>query len=210
LLSQRIVSHHNSESNDIVRGAVAGMVGGLVGTFAMGTALAGWTLLSRRVYRRTFDPRSQREWRNRLANAGVKPGRLQQSEPRSHHRSISPSERLVAAAYRTVGRRPATRREMEVLGMVVHYAFGGVVGGLYGAAAEIEPEVTTGAGIPFGTAVWLVADELGIPLTGIADSPLRTPPRLHAYSLAGHLAYGLATEMTRRAIRRPSDRMVPT
>jgi uncharacterized membrane protein YagU involved in acid resistance len=200
------VRQHTSSEN-LAAGAVAGMIGGLVGTFAMGTALAGWTLLSRRVYRRTFDPRSQREWRNRLANAGAKPGRLQQSEPRSHHRRISPSERLVAAAYRTVGRRPATRREMELLGMLVHYAFGACVGGLYGAAAEVEPEVTAGAGVPFGTAVWLVADELGIPLTGIADSPLRTPPRLHAYSLAGHFAYGAATELTRRTIRRRGNLM---
>src|SRR6478735_6635393 len=110
LLAGSGVSQRTSPEN-LAAGAVAGMIGGLVGTFAMGTALAGWTLLSRRIYRRTFDPRSQREWRNRLANAGVRGGHLHQSEPRSHHRKISPSERIVAAAYRTFADRPATRRE---------------------------------------------------------------------------------------------------
>ena len=42
-------------------------------------------------------------------------------------------------------------------------------------------------------------DEIGVPLAGIAPPPHRTPPRLHAYALAGHLAYGLALEATHSA-----------
>lgn len=62
--------------------------------------------------------------------------------------------------------------------------------------------MTRGAGLPYGTAVWLIGDEIGIPLTGLAEAPTRTPLRLHAYSLGAHFAYGLMTELTRRTVRR--------
>ena len=53
----------------------------------------------------------------------------------------------------------------------------------------------------YGTLVWLMADEIGLPLTRLAPTPRETPLRLHAYALAGHLAYGLALEQTRRMVR---------
>jgi uncharacterized membrane protein YagU involved in acid resistance len=183
-------------------GALAGFVGGILGTLAMNGTAVAWTLLSRRIYRRTFDPRSQREWNHRLANAGVGRGHFPQSEPRSHHRTISPSERLAALIFRKFIGRPATRRDAELLGTLLHFGFGGSVGAIYGAVAESRPAATVAAGTLFGSAVWIIADEIGISVAGIADPPQRTPPRLHAYALAGHLAYGLTTEAARRVLTR--------
>jgi len=45
-----------------------------------------------------------------------------------------------------------TKAEKKIAGPAVHYALGTGVGGLYGAGAEFIPEVTSGAGIPFGVA----------------------------------------------------------
>src|SRR5689334_14915781 len=38
-------------------------------------------------------------------------------------------------------------------GAAVHYAFGGAVGAIYGAAAARTPDVTAWAGVPFGATV---------------------------------------------------------
>lgn len=68
---------------------------------------------------------------------------------------------------------------------------GAVSGAVYGIAAEFAPAVTGGAGVPFGTAVWLVADDLAVPALGLSDSPPDYPASMHAYSLASH--FGVRT-----------------
>ena len=91
--------------------------------------------------------------------------------------------------------------EKKPAGAAVHYAFGSATGGLYGAAAEIAPQVTTGLGLPFGAAFWVVADEAVVPLLGLSKGPKEYPISTHFYALASHLVYGLTAEMTRRAVR---------
>ena len=91
--------------------------------------------------------------------------------------------------------------EKKPAGAAVHYAFGAISGGLYGALAEVAPEVTTAAGVPFGAAFWLLADEVAVPLLGLSKGPTEYPPSTHAYALASHLVYGVTAEMSRRALR---------
>ena len=69
------------------------------------------------------------------------------------------------------------------------------------AMAELVPDVTVGAGMPFGTAVWLLADEVTVPLLGLSKSPTQYPLSKHAYALASHCVYGLTIEVVRRAVR---------
>ncbi|HKS43411.1 MAG TPA: DUF1440 domain-containing protein [Blastocatellia bacterium] len=94
-----------------------------------------------------------------------------------------------------------TKSEKEVAGPAMHYAFGAATGGVYGAMAEFVPDVTVGAGMPFATAVWFLADEVTVPLLGLSKSPTQYPLSKHAYSLASHFVYGLTTEVVRRAVR---------
>jgi hypothetical protein len=91
--------------------------------------------------------------------------------------------------------------EKENAGAAVHYAFGAVTGGLYGAMAEVTPQVTAGAGLPFGAVFWVVADEVAVPLLGLAKGPTQYPVSTHAYALASHLVYGVTAELSRRAVR---------
>jgi putative membrane protein len=97
---------------------------------------------------------------------------------------------------------PLSQEEKKVAGPVVHYAFGAAMGALYGALAELSPKVAAGAGVPFGTAVWLGADEVTVPALGLSKKAAETPPAVHAYALASHLVYGLATDLVRRAVLR--------
>ena len=55
---------------------------------------------------------------------------------------------------------------------------------------------------PFGTAVWLGADEVAVPAFGLAGPPWEHPASVHARALTAHLVYGVATEGVRRLVRR--------
>ena len=94
-----------------------------------------------------------------------------------------------------------TKSEKKIAGSAVHYSLGTGMGGLYGTVAELAPEVTIGAGLPFGAAFWLVVDEGAVPLLGLSKGPTEYPLSTHAYALASHFVYGLTAEAIRRAVR---------
>jgi putative membrane protein len=95
-----------------------------------------------------------------------------------------------------------TKSEKEKAGAATHYAMGVGSGAIYGAVAEVMPLATVAEGLPFGAAVWVIADEGVVPALGLSRSPTEYPASIHAYSLASHLVYGLTTELVRRAIRK--------
>jgi uncharacterized membrane protein YagU involved in acid resistance len=72
---------------------------------------------------------------------------------------------------------------------------------MYGAMTELLPVTSVGFGLPFGAAVWLLADELTVPALGLSKGPTAYPLSTHLYSVASHLLYGLTTEAVRRALR---------
>jgi uncharacterized membrane protein YagU involved in acid resistance len=71
----------------------------------------------------------------------------------------------------------------------------------YGVLAELAPIVTAGDGVAFGTALWLLADEVAVPAAGLSKPPREIPVTTHIYALVSHLVYGWITEMVRRAVR---------
>jgi hypothetical protein len=95
-----------------------------------------------------------------------------------------------------------SKKEKKVAGPAMHYGFGALTGVAYGVLAELAPGVTRGAGAPFGTAVWLGADEVAVPAFRLAGPPWEHPAPVHARALAAHLVYGLTAEGVRRLVRR--------
>ena len=87
-------------------------------------------------------------------------------------------------------------------GPAVHYAFGTSMGALYGALSEKLPVVSAGRGTAFGTALWLGADEIAVPATGLSGPATESPLSSHASALAAHLAYGLTTDLVRQFVLR--------
>jgi uncharacterized membrane protein YagU involved in acid resistance len=84
---------------------------------------------------------------------------------------------------------------------MVHYSFGAVMGALYGGLAEAVPRAGTLGGAAFGTAVWIGADELAIPMLGLSHRRTEYPLETHVQALAAHLVFGIATDLIRRAAR---------
>lgn len=84
----------------------------------------------------------------------------------------------------------------------VHKAFG-VMGGMgYAAMRKQAPAVAAGAGTAFGAAFFLLVDELLVPGFGLTPGPESFPWKTHARGAVSHLAYGVAAELTARALER--------
>ncbi|MFN2517010.1 MAG: DUF1440 domain-containing protein [Pyrinomonadaceae bacterium] len=179
---------------DIVKGLAAGIIGGLVASAVMNQFQA---FLSKLVAgpERAHGAQSLQQG---TPEHGI--GRDLEAEGRDEEQDDA-TERLANAVAVAVSGRELTESEKELAGTAFHYAMGITSGALYGAAAEIIPEVKVGAGIPFGAAVWFIADEGLVPAVGLSKSATDYPPSIHAYALASHLVFGLTTELVRRSVR---------
>jgi putative membrane protein len=105
------------------------------------------------------------------------------------------------AVLRGVAGRPLPEAAKPAASQIVHYAFGGGVGAVYGGLAELVPRVSVGFGAPFGVAVWLGAHVITVPALGLADSPARRPLAREAPELGLHVVYGAGVELVRRLAR---------
>ncbi|HET6976502.1 MAG TPA: DUF1440 domain-containing protein [Pyrinomonadaceae bacterium] len=169
------------------KGVVAGLAGGLLASWTMNQFQAAWT----RIQEGTEKPHGAQA--------------MQPSEGGDGNQDTAEQDdatvKVAKAISTEVFGHELQQSEKKPAGAAVHYAFGTVSGGMYGALAEVAPQVTTGAGLPFGAAFWLLADEISVPLLGFSKGPTAYPVSTHAYALASHLVYGATAELSRRAIR---------
>jgi putative membrane protein len=96
--------------------------------------------------------------------------------------------------------RELASTEKTWAGPAVHYAFGTLLGAAYGLLADSLPVNGPRLGAVYGAAVWLLADEIGVPALGFAPPPSEVPVTSHVKALASHLVYGIATEAGRRSV----------
>jgi putative membrane protein len=182
--------HMRDHEPSIWKGMIAGLAGGLVASWTMNQFQAAWTSIAEGDEKshgaQSMQPSEgsngeQAQDTNDQDDATVETAKVISKEVFGHELQQS---------------------EKEPAGAAVHYAFGTLSGGLYGALAEVTPQVTTAAGLPFGAGFWLLADEISVPLLGLSKGPTEYPVSTHVYSLASHLVYGMTAEMSRRALRR--------
>jgi hypothetical protein len=112
--------------------------------------------------------------------------------------------RAAEAAARKVGAELPDRRARAIGGKAVHYAYGVAWGAAFALAARAlarrwRPPLATG--LLFGAALWVLSDEVLVPLFGFSQLPGRYPASSHVKGLAAHLVYGVATEVGWRAGR---------
>ncbi len=161
------------------KGLVAGVVGGIVASWAMDRFQYWWL---------SFGSGDERQF--------------QQTQPVVNVRDEPATVKTASAISEGLFSHVLTVKEKEIAGPAVHYAVGTTAGAVYGVAAEYEPNVSTLAGIPFGATFWIVVDEAALPLLGLAQGPTAYPISNHAYALASHLVFGLTAEVVRSAVRR--------
>jgi hypothetical protein len=177
------------------KGIVAGAAGGLVASWVMNQFQA----LAKRFAEDFEEVRKERRAKGGNGNAeGAKGGKGSQEAEESEDATVKTAEKVSEAVFH----HELTEEEKKLAGPAVHYAFGTAVGALYGGLAEVSPAVARGAGMPFGTAVWLAADEVGVPALGLSKKPTEYPVTVHASALGAHLVYGLTTDLVRRLLLR--------
>lgn len=152
------------------KGVVAGLAGGLAGSWVMNQFQAQFSKL-----------------------APAPPPQVEQGD--------DATQKTAAAVSDTLLHHRLTKEEKALAGPAVHYAFGSTMGAFYGAVAEIAPSTARAWGGPFGVALWIGADEIGVPVLGLAGKPTDSPLTTHAYALASHLVYGFTADAVRRAVR---------
>ncbi|MEO6872463.1 MAG: DUF1440 domain-containing protein [Chthoniobacterales bacterium] len=166
--------YDESDEIDFLKGAVAGIAGGLLASFLMEQFQAAWSATAEAIHP------SKKQPGRKADPANVKAANLL---------SEKITGRKVPAAYKPVA------------GEAMHYGIGAGSAALYGALAEVAPVVTIGDGLAFGTAVFVLVDEVAVPKAGLSKPPQEIPLTTHVYALASHLVYGWITETVRRAVR---------
>ncbi len=170
--------------NDVLKGLAAGLIGGLV---------ASWTMTQFQALVTKVSEDDEKARSKKSSGQGKKEGESEGQDDATVKAATAISENVFD--------HKLTKSEKKIAGPAVHYTFGTLTGGIYGAAAEMLPLVSMGAGLPFGAIFWLTADEAAVPALGLSKSPTEYPLSTHAYALASHFVYGLTTDLVRRAVR---------
>jgi uncharacterized membrane protein YagU involved in acid resistance len=108
--------------------------------------------------------------------------------------------KTASAVSEAIFQHELTPRQKKVAGPLVHYGFGTSVATFYAVAAETQPSLRTGWGTGFGTAVWLGAHVIAVPLLGLSKPVTRSTPRREGVELGAHLVYGAVIESVRRLL----------
>lgn len=161
----------------LVKGMLAGMAGGLVGSWVMNLFIAAVT----------------------AAQQAGKSQQQQQQEKQAQGEDTT--QKVADLATRKVTGEPLSQEGKQIGGPIVHYAFGTIMGGVYGLSAEALPVATTGGGTLFGSALFIGADELSLPALQLAKWPTEEPISAQAEHWAAHLVYGATAELVRRTLR---------
>ena len=170
-----------------VLGFALGLIGGAVGTLAMGLY---WSAVDAAIGR---DPRGETTGGGHDDDSISLVGRQHESGESS---TAATGRHLFEAI---AGDRPSSATE-SLLSDVVHYSYGTFQGGLYGAIRSRAGFPDAAAGAAFGMALWLLGDELGVPLLGLAEAPSAYPARQHVHRLGAHLTYGLTVAVATRGL----------
>lgn len=180
---------NNNGNPNILKGIVAGLAGGFIASWTMNQFQAAWTRMSENNEK----PHGAQSMQPSQGSTGDQGEDMKEQDDATVETAKAISRGVFGHELQESEKKPA--------GAVVHYAFGTATGGLYGALAEVSPQVTVGAGLPFGAAFWLIADEVSVPLLGLSKGPTEYPVSTHVYALASHLVYGMTAEVSRRALR---------
>ena len=86
-------------------------------------------------------------------------------------------------------------------GPIVHYTYGALMGGLYGALAEYSKLIRSGFGTTYGTALFVGGDLLAVPALHLSPPLEEFPAASYAGPYTSHLVYGATTELVRRLVR---------
>lgn len=181
-----------------VKGVVAGCIAGAVASWAMN-----------KFQEVSSQPLNDRESRGQNRADEVLAGERSsdsaessQSAEASGGSGDDANVKTAQAVSRKLFEHELSADEKKIAGPAVHYAYGTVVGGVYGGLAELIPAVSMGLGVPYAALLFALGDEVAVTALGLSGSPTESPLDAHASALAAHFAFGITLDITRRVVRR--------
>src|ERR1700761_1386223 len=153
----------------LVRGILAGVAGGLV---------AAWMM-------NEFSGTVGKKLDDAIKTPADKQELKQQSD--GEDATMKAADKIVETV---TGGRHLSHEQRVIGGPVVHYGFGALMGGVYGALAEYTDVAKAGFGTTFGGVLFATADVFGVPAMKLGPWPDQYPLSSLASPLAGHLVYG--------------------
>jgi hypothetical protein len=171
-------------------GLALGMLGGAVGLLAMRAHSAGAAKVM---------PKGQQEHQQNESETAQE---LKDISPTGQHHQ--PGESSTAALGRmfyqgATGKEP-NKQTKTALSYSVHWGYGLLQGSLYGALRRGAGFPDIIGGFAFSIGLWLLGDELAVPMLGLQSGPTAEGPRQHANRFGAHLAYGLTTAVATQAL----------
>lgn len=132
-----------------------------------------------------------------LAGAAIKMVAEQVFPPRVQGQTPPP----VLLAEQVAGRDlPDSQRALAMHS--IHWVFGGLAGGIYGALVEVEPSLAAWRGAAFGITLNRITHEALLPRLGLAAPTRHQPTQERISEWVTHAAYGVGTDTVRRVVRR--------
>lgn len=165
----------------LLAGLAAGVIGGIVATWALDKYQQGAVAATRRA--------------EAAVNAEPILSRQQEDQLREQQRSHGEAAHRIARS--AVGKK-LSRTQQRNAAVVVHYAAGALAGGVYGLIAEILPGVRRWYGMGYSKFIFLGASEPLLPWLGITP---RQTAQVTPAGLPAPLVFGAALETTRRFLR---------
>jgi hypothetical protein len=165
----------------LLGGLAAGVVGGIVATWALDRYQEGSLETTRRAENETgATPIVSRRQEDQL-----------QEQERAH---AEVAERITKA---TFGKR-LSRTQRRNAAPIVHYAVGALTGGIYGLTAEVLPIVRRGYGTGYSNLLFLGGTEALLPWFNVGRRKVHSS---RSGGLTAPLVYGAVLETTRRVLR---------
>ena len=175
-----------SERRSLFLGVIAGATGGLAAAWVMNQFIAGpGKDLTRAV---------QDEQHNQADEQA-------QDESESNPKPDATMKAADSIVNVVTGGQHLSWEGKQKGGPIVHYAFGAVMGAVYGGLAEYSNKVTSGFGTSFGGVLFGGADLLAVPVLGLSPMPTKDSAPALVTPFAAHVVYGVTTELVRRIVR---------
>ena len=165
----------------IWKGAVAGLAGGLVGTFVKSQVEPILQDLGERIF-----PPSHAEKERPGADVQGHPDRM-------------PPSKMAQKATDEVGVTLSRDEKLEAQD-AIHWAFGTSAGVAYGVAAEFT-DAEIGFGIPASVALFAGTHGSTLPALGLQADVDDLPKAWWVWELGSHVVYGVTVDLVRRGVR---------
>lgn len=169
------------------KGFLMGIIGGVAGLLAM---RAYWQQAAPKV-RRNVDLGGTDAYPDQLALDDIS------QVDRDPNAEESPTAVLGSKVYEVItDHAPETEEVRTTLSYLTHWGYGLMQGGLYGAARAADGKgrgLDLRGGASHGFGLWLMGDEITVPMLGLQTGPTAVSPTTHINRLGAHLVYGVTT-----------------